>query len=178
VMAWCRSFLDTAQGELKRAVRHHEPLAVAFIDIDYLKRVNDTYGHAAGDEALVAFADICRQRIRDIDVLARMGGDEFALLLPTTTAQQAHTTVERLRLALEALPLDLAGESVSITVSAGIAGLSGDDEPLDRLMDRADRALYKAKNEGRNRTVVDDSAGPLGAWVSPASFPRTAPGRG
>jgi diguanylate cyclase (GGDEF)-like protein/PAS domain S-box-containing protein len=149
-----RQFFDLARGELKRTARHQGPLAVAFIDVDHLKAVNDRYGHAVGDQSLVAFADVCRGAIRDIDVLARMGGDEFAILMPSTTVEQARVTVERVRHELAALPDSSAGEPLAVTVSAGIAGLAGDDETLDALLKRADRALYRAKAEGRNRTVV------------------------
>ena len=150
-----RRFFELAQTELKRAARLHQPLAVAFIDVDRLKHVNDRFGHAAGDRVLVAFAAACQEHVREIDVLARIGGDEFALLLPSATLDEAVNTVERVRAALTALTVDSASESLAITVSAGVAGLTGDDDTLDLLLMRADRALYRAKELGRDRAEVD-----------------------
>jgi diguanylate cyclase (GGDEF)-like protein len=151
-----RRFFELAEVELKRAARHNEPLAIAFIDIDRLKDVNDTSGHEAGDRILIAFADTCRKCIREIDVLARLGGDEFALLLPATSCEHAHATVERVRLALNADPVELdGGPAVCVAISAGITGTSGHGDTLDALMRRADHALYEAKGAGRDRAVVD-----------------------
>ena len=150
-----RRFFELAQTELKRAARLHQPLAVAFIDVDRLKHVNDRFGHAAGDRVLVAFAAACQEHVREIDVLARIGGDEFALLLPSATLDEALSTVERVREALAAVSIDTAGEPLSMTVSAGVAGLSGNDDTLDLLLMRADRALYRAKELGRDRAEVD-----------------------
>ena len=168
-----RRFFELARGELKRAARHQEPVAVAFVDVDDLKRVNDTSGHAAGDQALRAFVDTCRRCIREIDVLARMGGDEFALLLPETTLDQAYATVERVRVALEGRTTDLVGDPLSITVSAGVVGVLGDAETLESLLKRADQALYRAKNSGRNRTVAGSAAGMIRGPEPPAK-PRAA----
>ena len=153
-----RHFIELAQREIKRSVRHRGPVTVALLDIDHFKHTNDTFGHAAGDQALVAFVSVCKTIIREIDVLARIGGDEFALLLPETTVEQAHSAAERIRLAVEELPIESADVHVSMTVSAGVAGLSGDDEKIDNLLRRADKALYQAKETGRNRTVVDSGA--------------------
>ncbi len=149
-----RRFFELAQGELKRAVRHGEPLTIAFIDVDHLKNVNDSRGHAAGDGVLIAFVDVCQKCIREIDVLARLGGDEFALLMPATTCAQALATIGRVSAALKA---DIASvpEHTPTTISAGIAGLSDESETLDALLRRADRALYRAKDAGRDRIVVD-----------------------
>jgi len=151
-------FFELAEGELKRALRHHEPMAIVFADIDHLKDVNDSGGHAAGDQALISFANVCKKYIREIDVLARLGGDEFALILPATNHEQAYATIERVRVALATEPIEYLGTDVTVSISAGVAELSGDQETLDKLLGRADRAMYRAKEAGRNRTVVDAAA--------------------
>jgi two-component system cell cycle response regulator len=111
------------------------------------KTVNDTWGHAAGDELLVAFAASLGSCVRDFDLLARMGGDEFAVLMPTTTTDQARSVIERAR--------TTAQEDVEpARFSAGIVQMEGPDETLEALLKRADQALYEAKEAGRNRTVV------------------------
>ncbi len=150
-----RRFLELAQGECIRALRLNHPLAIAVIDLDHFKQINDSYGHAVGDQALVAWTRICQQQIRVIDLLARFGGDEFALLLPETTATQARTVLEQVCRALAAQPIDVSGNTVTLTISAGIASLAHEAESLDTLLERADRALYQAKAAGRNRVVVE-----------------------
>jgi len=150
-----RQFLTLASGELKRALRHKHPLVIALIDIDHFKSVNDSYGHVAGDQALLTFAKICQKNIRVIDIFARIGGDEFALLLPEASSDQAFVTIERIRKTLLAQVMDSVGRPVSITISAGIAALLDDQETFDALLSRADQALYRAKEAGRNRVVVD-----------------------
>ena len=128
------------------------------IDIDHFKFINDTYGHAAGDQALSTFAKICLTNIREIDMFARVGGDEFALLLPETKLEQAYTIVERIRQNLLPLPIDLAGNPVLITISSGISILESKDDSLDALLSRADQALYQAKEAGRNRVVMEHTS--------------------
>lgn len=149
-----RHFIELAHRELKRAIRLNHALAIAVIDIDRFKEINDTYGHAAGDQALVSFSNICQRNLRAIDVLARFGGDEFALLLPEADREQACTTTERLRLALTVTPIDLAGQLVSITLSCGVATLMSAEETVETLLSHADCALYRAKAAGRNRIVI------------------------
>ena len=149
-----RHFLELAKFEIKRAARLQRLLAVALIDIDYFKQVNDQYGHAAGDQALIAFTDICRKNIREIDVLARFGGDEFVLLLPEISLRQAYVIVERIRHALDTQPIDVDGERIPLAISSGIAGLASESESLDALLERADQALYQAKEDGRNCVVM------------------------
>ena len=149
-----RHFIALASGELKRAAHQKQPPALVMLDVDRLKHVNDTYGHAAGDQVLVTFSDECKQHIRDIDVFARIGGDEFALLLPETTSEEAYQVVERVRLALAARPLAFDGQQHVVTISAGIAIMADARESLDTLLARADLALYRAKEAGRNRTAT------------------------
>ena len=148
-----RHFQQLAHSELKRAARLNHPLAIVLIDIDHFKAVNDTLGHAAGDQVLLAFTKICQRNIREIDVFARFGGDEFALLLPEANPQQAFTVIERMRMAITAQSIDLDGNLVSISISSGISNLSNEDETFDNLLSQADQALYRAKETGRNNVV-------------------------
>ncbi len=149
-----RQFYRLANAEIKRSNRLHHPLSIALIDIDYFKSVNDTYGHAAGDRVLTSFSQICQQNIRDIDMLARLGGDEFVIILPETTGDQAYIALERLRQALASRPVEYNDQAIPVTISCGIASLAGKAESLDQLMERADRALYRAKQAGRNCVSV------------------------
>ncbi len=149
-----RYFLELAHGELKRSLRLKHPLALVMMDIDHLKSVNDTYGHAVGDQTLMAFTKICQKNIRDIDIFARIGGDEFVLLLPETNQEQAFIPVERIREILAAHPIELSGMPVLITLSSGISILASEKETIEDLMGRADQALYQAKEGGRNKVVI------------------------
>ena len=162
-------FFTVAGDELKRAWRLQRPLALAVIDLDHLKHLNDTYGHAGGDQALRVLTHVCQQHLREIDVFARFGGDEFVLLLSEATPQQAYDALERIRLTLATQPIELAGERVAITFSAGIAGLRDPSESLETLLERADHVLYQAKAAGRNRVGVE-AAGGLPARLRPASI--------
>ncbi len=153
-----RHFLNLAAHELKRAARLRQPLALAIIDLDYFKQVNDRYGHAAGDQALKTFTTLCRHYGRDIDVLGRFGGDEFVLLMPGCNGQQASAALERLRAAVAAQPLAYDGQAIVITISVGIAWVALEPVSLDALLRRADQALYESKRAGRNRVAVDESA--------------------
>jgi diguanylate cyclase (GGDEF)-like protein len=149
-----RRFIELATGEIKRATRLGHPLALATIDIDYFKSINDTYGHSIGDQALIVLTRICLGHIREIDVLARFGGDEFVVLFPETTAGDAQAVMERVSLALTAQPVDVSGKPVVLTISVGIAGIASESMSLDTLLDHADHALYQAKEAGRNRVVL------------------------
>ncbi len=149
-----RHFLELSNYELKRAQRLNNPLSLALIDIDNFKRINDTYGHATGDQALVEFTRIFKTHIREIDLLARFGGDEFVMLLPEIDPQLAYFVLERVRLELSRQAIHLDGQQMSVTVSVGIAGLATEHDSLDSLLDRADKALYQAKKGGRNRISV------------------------
>lgn len=150
-----RHFLVLAQAELKRAQRLADPVSITLIDIDYFKQINDTHGHVGGDHALQAFTAVCQQNIREVDVFARFGGDEFALLLPKAQYAQAYEVVERIRLALATVPIDCNGTPVVLTISAGIAGQTSVDESLDSMLGRADQALYRSKEAGRNCVTIE-----------------------
>ncbi len=147
-----RHFLTLAETELQRADRHHGHVALVMADIDYFKHVNDHYGHQAGDEALIRFAALFQEEKRDIDIFARFGGEEFLLLLPETTLEQAAEVAERLRRRVESSPISFGGATLSLTCSLGVASYA--DGGLDPLISRADAALYEAKRLGRNRVVT------------------------
>lgn len=148
-------FLDVAGKELARLRRHPAPMALAMLDLDHFKRVNDRYGHEVGDRVLVAFARVCRQNLREIDLMGRLGGEEFAVLLPDTGGAQAREVVERLLGAVAAVELRVDGRPpIHMTASAGLAICGERDTDMDALLNRADAALYEAKRLGRNRLVV------------------------
>ncbi len=149
-----RAMLDRMQLEQRRSLRSGSPLLIAQLDIDHFKAVNDTHGHAAGDLVLQSFADTVRRNVRDTDVLARWGGEEFVLLLCDTPAADAVALMERLRQAVQAMqvPVPQGSEPITVTVSIGLARHAPAD-PLAGTLERADRALYAAKAGGRNRVV-------------------------
>lgn len=149
-----RHFLELASNEIVRTERFKCSLSLALIDIDHFKQVNDTYGHAMGDQMLITLARTCEKNIREIDIFARFGGDEFVLFFPEANCKQACKVVERIRLALLACPTNLQGKTVSITISSGIASFTDKHESLDVLLAHADQALYQAKAAGRNRVSV------------------------
>lgn len=150
-----RHFLELAEAELARAKRYGTPLAVLMLDVDEFKCINDTHGHAVGDEVLRQLAEICRKTLREMDAIGRMGGEEFAVMLPETDTVQAHEAAERLRSTIAAAKVALPqGLPLKFTVSIGISGLQGRDDNLDTLLSEADTALYTAKRTGRNRVCA------------------------
>ncbi|UCU99352.1 diguanylate cyclase [Acidovorax radicis] len=152
-----RHFMDRTEAELARARRHGRPLALAMFDIDHFKRVNDQYGHAVGDEVLRAVARVCVEAMRQHDMVGRVGGEEFALLMPDTGMHSAVALLERLRISLRSLrvplPAESGAEEVGITASFGVSALQPADT-LDALLARADDALYAAKRQGRDQVQV------------------------
>lgn len=150
-----RRFTEVLKREWAVARRYKHPLSLLLLDIDRFKLVNDTDGHGAGDEVLKKVAEIIGSSIREVDVCARYGGDEFVLLLPHTHAENATVVATRVREKLARARLDWGGESQRVGLSIGIA--ASDDETLathDDLIEAADRALYEAKRGGRDRAVV------------------------
>ena len=127
-------------------------------DLDHFKRVNDNFGHDAGDAALLHFVAIAKAALREGDLIARVGGEEFACLLPGTDAEETVAVAERMRAALEISPFLYGDQSIALTVSIGVTHLGGGPFELDRLLSRADKCLYRAKNDGRNRVVMADQS--------------------
>ncbi len=151
-----RAMQDLIALEHRRSARSGRPLLLAQLDIDHFKPVNDTHGHATGDRALQAFANTVRSAVRDTDVLARWGGEEFVLMLSDTQLDGARELLERIRLAVAAMEIPHATGTLHLTVSAGLAlHLPGDS--VEHTLERADQALYTAKALGRNRVVVAPS---------------------
>lgn len=147
-----RHFLEVSDVELERSLRYDHPVSVIMLDIDHFKRINDTHGHPTGDEAIKAFAQTCLNSLRDVDYLGRLGGEEFAVLLPETDLYHARDVAERLRQQIAAIRLPLEdGQHLSFTTSLGVAALRKGEEGLDGLLARADASLYAAKSNGRNR---------------------------
>lgn len=144
-------FIEMANMEIDRARRFAEPLSVAMFDIDHFKAINDTYGHAAGDKVIVALTQSIAGYIRKIDFVGRLGGEEFALLLPRANKEPALEVAQRLRLIVSEQAVDIGEAEVNFTVSVGVAALRPTTRDLPDLLRNADAALYKAKREGRNR---------------------------
>jgi diguanylate cyclase (GGDEF)-like protein len=152
-----RSFQDTLEAELRRAERFGNSLALIFADIDDFKRVNDRFGHGVGDEVLRAFADVLRHRVRSIDQAARLGGEEFAILLPETDAAGAQALAESLRAATSTLSIPVGPDLVSVTASFGVSAFPP-VQSADDLMTSADLALYSAKRRGKDCVVTAAAA--------------------
>ncbi len=151
-----RRFYETGENEIQRANRFQHTLTLVMFDLDFFKLINDTHGHAAGDKVLIETVAVCRRNLRSIDLFGRLGGEEFAVLLPHTDLEGAKTVAEILRAAIESIELEFApDEFIKITASFGITELKNTDTDIQTLLDRADTFLYQAKNEGRNRIAAD-----------------------
>jgi len=150
-----RAFFEFGSQLLSQARRHRTPLALIMMDLDFFKQVNDTYGHDAGDEVLRQVSALLQDHIRESDIVARMGGEEFAMLLPETGADKAQEMAERLLGLLSDLTVTHHGHSICPSASFGITTLSQGDCRLEDLLHRADKALYQAKDLGRNQVRVD-----------------------
>lgn len=150
-----RHFVELVDKEIARAQRHDRPLVMCIIDVDLFKPVNDQFGHIAGDGVLRQLAAIVRGYVRGEDVAARIGGEEFAVLLPETSIEAARVFAERLREAVAADAFSLGGETRRLTISIGLAGLGPARRDRSALMKAADAALYRAKDEGRNRVRIE-----------------------
>jgi diguanylate cyclase (GGDEF)-like protein len=158
-----RALTTALTREVARSVRTKEPLSLAIMDIDFFKKINDTYGHMAGDDVLRAVADVMAATVRDVDVVARYGGEEFAIVLPNCPSEGALIVVERVRTAVASL-----NTVAKVTVSAGIAtatGTAGADAEL--LMADADEALYASKRAGRDRATLAPPPPPGAGGPSP-----------
>ncbi|HEY5809728.1 MAG TPA: GGDEF domain-containing protein [Povalibacter sp.] len=151
-----RSALELGRTSLLTARRDQRPLSVLVLDVDHFKRVNDTHGHATGDDALRSVAAVLRQYLRRSDLLARWGGEEFLVVLPDADDGIACGLAERLRAAIATIEIPNRQGVLNITTSIGLASLESIDADLEETIARADRALYRAKREGRNRVIVYD----------------------
>jgi len=167
-----RYFLDMLCRECRRAARFGANLAIAMVDVDHFKAVNDAHGHPFGDRVLGEVAGMMRQAARATDLVARYGGEEFMVLLPETAADAAADAAERLRRAIADRPVADGDRAAAVTVSIGVAALGGAADPTT-LLRHVDEALYAAKQAGRNRTMVWTVEGPQPA-VLPAAWPAHA----
>lgn len=149
-----RHFFELGFREFERAQRYNRPLSAIMLDIDHFKQVNDRFGHVTGDQVLRAVAQRCQETLRDIDILGRYGGEEFAVLLPETDLDEGFLVAERLRLNVAGAPFSTSQETVQITISLGVARATPRVPDLQTLLEHADAAMYAAKQSGRNRAMV------------------------
>lgn len=153
-----RALLERAQLEMQRAHRYDAPLCLILMDLDFFKKVNDVHGHAAGDKVLIEVAYVLRQSIRDVDFVARLGGEEFVVLMPDTDIEAARQAAERMRQTIAVMQVEHETGASLCTASFGISGFQGGEADIGALMAEADRALYAAKAAGRDQVCVS------GAW--------------
>lgn len=158
-----RRFLELAEEELERARRYDRPLAVIAVDLDHFKDVNDRLGHAAGDDVLAAFARMLQEQTRRQDIVGRLGGEEFAILVPETSRAAAVELADRIRAYLSSMPVMTNGEALTVTASLGVAEAISSDQSARSVLHRADQALYRAKHQGRNRVEAAMPEASLGA---------------
>lgn len=151
-----RYLLESLKLWMSRSAQDHKPISIVAFDIDHFKSVNDAFGHEAGDVVLQEFADRLRSNIRPKDIACRPGGEEFLVIMPETSSEYAMRGAERIRLAIAAEPflVERTQQDIHVTVSAGVATNTGSGETLADFLHRADQALYKAKQSGRNRSVA------------------------
>ncbi|MFM9912495.1 MAG: GGDEF domain-containing protein [Methylophilaceae bacterium] len=149
-----RYFDEQAKVECARAHRYGQALTVLMLDLDFFKNVNDTFGHAAGDEVLKTVVKLGTSALRKSDILARYGGEEFVVLLPHAGIIEAKMLAERLRKSVEDSIIWLAGNSIKVTISIGASTLEEQESDFTSVLGRADKALYQAKSNGRNRVEI------------------------
>jgi diguanylate cyclase (GGDEF)-like protein len=148
-------FISEADGALRLLEKKHGSACLVSIDLDHFKQVNDTHGHALGDAALKHTVAICQQHLRPTDLFGRLGGEEFGILLLDCSRDQGVTIANRIRLAIEATPIEADGCVVSLSASVGVASTDTSGYGLQQLCREADAALYRAKRTGRNRVIAD-----------------------
>lgn len=149
-----RHFLAMGHKELGRSKRYQQAVSLLMIDFDHFKSVNDSYGHGGGDDALIQAVEAMHGRLRAEDILARVGGEEFAVILPQTSVADATQVAERLRRVVSEMVIESSGQQLSVTISVGVAECWAEESNIDETLKRADAALYKAKELGRNRVVT------------------------
>ncbi len=146
-----RAFFDQGNRIVKQASRFNHPISVIMADLDHFKNINDTYGHTVGDKVLQSISKLLQHTIREIDIVARMGGEEFAFVLPETDSDEAVNLAERLRLETEKASVAHKESTIKITASFGVYSCSATDETLESMLTKADDAMYIAKKKGRNQ---------------------------
>lgn len=144
-----RRFMTLLDKELNRADRNQSDIALLMFDVDHFKKVNDEYGHAAGDEVLKAITRVVKQELRDVDVFGRIGGEEFGVVLPGANLSKAHVVADRLRRLIKSNPIEVNGIEIVVTISLGMVATKG-KQSRDLLLQQADNALYAAKDSGRD----------------------------
>ena len=150
-----RAFLERLENEAIRFMRNQKPFSILFGDIDLFKKINDTYGHSAGDAILVNISSILNTEKREIDQVARWGGEEFLVLLPETNLKGAVLSCNKIRKSISAKPVIHEGQEIHVTMSFGVSEYNG-ETPIEKTIDLADQRLYLAKNFGRNKIVSED----------------------
>ena len=154
-----RAFYEIVTPLWHKGIRKGHDMAVMILDLDRFKQLNDTYGHQCGDEALKQVARLLTENVREGDVVARWGGEEFIVFLDETGQEEATQIANRIRRAIEQWPFEMKeGASFHFTASAGVTCSGGDEADLEKLINAADRCLYSAKEQGRNRVLVGDSS--------------------
>ena len=148
-----RQFIEVGNAELQRSKRYKNPFTVLMLDIDHFKKVNDTYGHSVGDDALKETVASIQRALRTEDTLGRLGGEEFATIFPQTDASNAALVAERIREGIEKIEIDTPTGPLRFTMSIGVSESSDEDRGIEDALSRADTALYEAKEKGRNQVV-------------------------
>jgi two-component system, cell cycle response regulator len=149
-----RGFDQQLDAEIARFERYRRPFALIMMDLDHFKKVNDQYGHEGGDEVLRRVGEIIQSSLRDVDVAARFGGEEFAILLPETDKSDAVAIAERIRQRVEAADIQAAGQRIKVTTSAGVCAMPERNVEPGNIVRTADQLLYEAKRTGRNRVMT------------------------
>lgn len=152
-----RYFNDFMEFQILTHKRNNKPLSLIIYDIDFFKKINDTYGHLAGDFILQSFAKEVKKIIRRTDLVARIGGEEFVVVFPDTNAENAKLTTEKLRKHIEEMTFNFENNNLKITFSAGVAECRGAVKDTQELLDKADVALYEAKETGRNKIIISSN---------------------
>jgi diguanylate cyclase (GGDEF)-like protein len=155
--------METAAREFNAAKRYDYPCSLLVLDVDHFKQVNDTYGHAAGDAVLVGLAELCVEQLRNVDFFGRMGGEEFLIIMPHATCDQALVVADRLLEAIRNTPFTVGEDSITVTASIGAADMTHATASLDKLIQTADTALYRAKQLGRDRACETAMESPSAA---------------
>ena len=150
-----RSLMDFSEVQLKLAQRYKSFFSILLIDLDYFKKINDTYGHLIGDEILKNIAKILKESLRNVDHIGRFGGEEFIVILPNTTLKNAVLVAEKVRDAIANFVHNIEEQNIQTTVSIGIASYNPLDDDVNQIIERADHALYTAKSSGRNCSITE-----------------------